>query len=201
VCGASGSDANYKKVASRFAILHGLVQIFVDRCTRAIISTLQSQVILWPDDAERKIIANRFQDKYGFANCVGIVDGTLFPLPRVYGEEYWYRIGGYSLYCQIICDDEMHIFDYLVGYPGSVHDNCVWMKMDQHSHFFNYFSRLQYLLADSAFTTSVHLIVAFKRLRGICVLPENQLLFNTCLAKARIKIEHCIGLLKNRFPC
>ena len=25
VCGASGSDANYKKVASRFAILHGLV--------------------------------------------------------------------------------------------------------------------------------------------------------------------------------
>jgi len=41
VCGASGSDANYKKVASRFAISHGLVQIFVDRCTRAIIRTLQ----------------------------------------------------------------------------------------------------------------------------------------------------------------
>jgi len=204
VCGASGSDANYKKVASRFAISHGLVQIFVDRCTRAIIRTLQSQVISWPDDAERKIISKRFQDKYGFANCVGVVDGTVFPLafkPRVYGEEYWYHKGGYSLHCLIICDDEMCILDYLVGYPGSVHDNRVWMKMDQHSHFFNYFSRLQYLLADSAFTTSVHLIAAFKRLRGICVLPENQLLFNTCLAKAWIKIEHCIGLLKNRFPC
>jgi hypothetical protein len=73
--------------------------------------------------------------------------------------------------------------------------------MNQHSHFFNYFSRLQYLLADSAFITSVHLIAAFKRLRGICILPENQLLFITCLAKAWIKIEHCIGLLKNRFPC
>jgi hypothetical protein len=176
-----------------------LVQAFVDRCTRAIIRTLQSQVISWPDDAERKIISKRFQDKYGFANCVGVVDGTVFPLafkPRVYGEEYWYCKGGYSLHCLIICDDKMRILDYLIGYPGSVHDNRVWMKMDQHSHFFNYFSRLQYLLANSAFTTSVHLIV-----RGICVLLGNQLLFNTCLAKAWIKIEHCIGLLKNRFPC
>jgi hypothetical protein len=130
VCGASGSDANYKKVASRFAISHGLVQIFVDRCTWANISTLQSQFISWPDDAERKIIAKRFQDNYGFANCVGIVDGTVFPLafkPRVYGEEYWYRKGGYSLHCLIICDDEMHILDYLIGYPGFVHDNRVWM--------------------------------------------------------------------------
>jgi hypothetical protein len=57
------------------------------------------------------------------------------------------------------------------------------------------------LLADSAFTTSVHLIAAFKRLCGICALPENQLLFNTCLAKAQINIKHCIGLLKNHFPC
>ncbi len=127
------------------------------------------------------------------------VDGTVFPLafkPRVYSEEYWYHKGGYSLHCLIICDDEMHILDCLIGYPGSVHDNRIWMKMDQQSHFLNYFSRLQHLLADSAFTTSVHLIAAFRRLRGICVLPENQLLFNTCLAKAWIKIEHSIGLLK-----
>jgi len=95
----------------------------------------------------------------------------------------------------------MRILDYLVGYPGSVHDNRVWSKTDQCNHYYNYFSRLQYLLADSAFTTSVHLIAAFKRLRGVCVLPEDQKLFNTFLAKARIKVEHCIGLLKNRFPC
>ena len=43
------------------------------------------------------------------------------------------------------------------------------------------------------------MIAAFKRLRGLRVLPEDQELFNTYLAKARIKVEHCIGLLKNRF--
>jgi hypothetical protein len=204
VLGASGSDANYKKVASRFKISHGLVQIFVERCTRALISTFQSDVISWPDAAERKMIAKRFQDKYGFANCIGIIDGTVFPLafkPSEYGEEYWYRKGGYCLHCLLICDDEMRILDYLVGWPGSVHDNRVWSMTDQCQRYFDFFSRLQYLLADSAFTTSSHCISAFKRLRGVHNLPADEELFNTLLAKARIKVEHCIGLLKNRFQC
>jgi hypothetical protein len=38
-------------------------------------------------------------------------------------------------------------------------------------------------------------------LRGIHNLPADEELFNTLLAKARIKVEHCIGLLKNRFQC
>jgi hypothetical protein len=32
-------------------------------------------------------------------------------------------------------------------------------------------------------------------------LPENCELFNMYLVKARMKVEHCIGLLKNRFCC
>jgi hypothetical protein len=132
------------------------------------------------------------------------VDGTVFPLvfkPTEYCKDYWYRKGGYTIHSIIICDDKMRILDCLVGYPGSVHDNRVWPKTDQCNHYYNYFSCLQYLLADSAFMTSVHLIAAFKRLCGVCVLPEDQKLFNTLLAKARINVEHFIGLLKNRFLC
>jgi len=200
--GADGSDSNYKKIGTRFQISNGIVQIFIDRCTRAIKSMFEHEVISWPDTNERKVISQRFQAKYGFANCVGIVDGTVFPLafkPSEYGEEYWYRKGGYCLHSIIICDDEMRVLDFLAGYPGSVHDNRVWCNTDQFLHYNNYFSRFQYLLADSAFATGVHLIAAFKRLRGLRVLPEDQELFNTYLAKARIKVEHCIGLLKNRF--
>jgi hypothetical protein len=145
VCGAVGSDANFKKVASRFMISHLLVQIFVERCTRALKSKLEVDTINWPDAYERRIISKRFQDKYGFANCIGLVDGTVFLLafkPTEYGEDYWYRKGGYGIHSLIICDDEMRILDYLVGYPGSVHDNRVWSKTDQCNHFYNYFSRL-----------------------------------------------------------
>jgi hypothetical protein len=92
---------------------------------------------------EHKVIHKRFQTKYNFPNCIGIVDGTVFPLaykPTLCGEEYWYRIGGYSLHCLVICVDEMRILDYLVGYPGSVHVNCVWPKTDQCLHYHHYFS-------------------------------------------------------------
>ncbi len=65
---------------------------------------------------------------------------------------------------------------------------------DQYQRYFDFFSRLQYHLADSAFTTSTHCISALKCLRGVHSLPEDQELFNTLLAKARIKVEHCIGL-------
>jgi hypothetical protein len=156
VRGAVGYDANFKKVASHFKISHGLVQIFVERCTRALKSKLEVDTINWPDGNERRIISKRFQDKYGFANCIGFVDGRVFPLvfkPTEYGEDYWYRKGGYAIHSLIICDDEMRILDYLVGYPGSVHDNRVWSKTDQCNHTtttflaYNIFWPIQHLLS------------------------------------------------------
>jgi hypothetical protein len=150
-----------KKVASRFKISHGLVQIFVKRCTRALISVFQNVVISWPNAVERKLMAKRFQDKYGFANCTGTLNGTVFPLafkPSEYGEEYWYCKGGYCLHCLLICDDEIRILDYLVGWPGSEHNNRIWSMTDQYLRYFDFFSHLHYLLADSAFTTTTHCI-------------------------------------------
>ncbi len=79
-----------------------------------------------------------------------------------------------------------------------MHDNRIWSTMDQHRQYRCYqccFSQLQYLLADSPFTTSLHLISAFKWIHGIYMLPEGKELFDTLLAKARLKVEHCIGLL------
>lgn len=204
VLGASGSDANYKKVGTRFKIGHGTIQLYVERCTKAVLSLLEADSVNWPDAADRKTIAKRIQAKYGFPNCIGFLDGTILPLefkPSLYGEEYWHRKGGWAVHCLIICDDETHILDFLAGWPASVHDNRVWSNTEACKNYHIFFSRLQYLLADSAFTSGVHCISAFKKLRGVNTLPEDQELFNTLLARARIKVEHCIGLLKNRFPC
>jgi len=45
VCGAVGSDSNFKKVASCVKISHKLVQIFVERCTRDLKSKLEADTI------------------------------------------------------------------------------------------------------------------------------------------------------------
>jgi hypothetical protein len=103
VLGASGSDSNYRKVGSCFYVSSGAVQLYVDRCTAAIISSVEHEVIYWPDDVEQKYICNRIQDKYGFPNCVGFVNETILPLefkPSLYGEEYYCR-KGCCLYCII----------------------------------------------------------------------------------------------------
>ncbi len=74
------------------------------------ISTLEHEVVYWPDDSERKYICDRIQEKYGFPNCVSFVNGTILPLelkPSLYGEEYYCRKGFYGVHCQVICDDEL----------------------------------------------------------------------------------------------
>jgi len=41
---------------------------------------LQKKVLKWPDEEERKMISTRIQQAHGFDDCVGLIDGTLFPL-------------------------------------------------------------------------------------------------------------------------
>jgi len=52
----------------------------VMRVSQAILK-LQKKVIRWPDDEEWKQIGSRIEQTYGFVNCVGLNDGTLFVWP------------------------------------------------------------------------------------------------------------------------
>lgn len=61
-----------------------------------------------------------------------------------------------------------------------------------------YFRNDQYLLEDSAFQASPTMVSAFKR-PPKTELDLHKTYFNTKLAKARIKTEHCLDLLKTRF--
>jgi hypothetical protein len=60
-----------------------------------------------------------------------------------------------------------------------------------------FFSGIQYLLGDSAFSSSAIMIPAFKKVAGNGMLEHEK--FNTFLAKPRVISEHCIGILKGRF--
>jgi len=64
-----------------------------------------------------------------------------------------------------------------------------------------FFTGLDYIIGDSAFNPSLRMVRAYKKDIGMIQLPMANEFFNTKLASARIKSEHCIGLVKNRFPC
>jgi len=71
-----------------------------DTLTKALVA-LEDTAIVWSDETERKEITDAIPASYGFSNCCGIVDGTLFPLgfnPRVFREDYCTRKGSYALH-------------------------------------------------------------------------------------------------------
>ncbi|ETI44091.1 hypothetical protein F443_11147 [Phytophthora nicotianae P1569] len=73
----------------------GSIKNYIRRACSAILR-LRDITVTWPDDEERSLIARRIQDKYGFVNCVGLVEGTLLPLefkPRSNGEDYFSKAG------------------------------------------------------------------------------------------------------------
>jgi DDE superfamily endonuclease len=111
-----------------FLIGRGTPDSYKCRCITAPRS-LRESVSCWPDDNERKDIAKRMFTQYDWVNCVGVVDGTLFPLtyePRSEdAPDYHGRKFQYSLSTIIVNDNQKRIRHYLAGFPGSAHDNRI----------------------------------------------------------------------------
>jgi len=97
-----------------------------------------------------------------------------------------------------IGDDSAKITWAEMGWPGSVHDNRVWLNSDVYLSKEKYFNNKEYLLGDLAFSASSVLVPASKK-GSNSNLRDDQGYFDTKLAKVWIKSEHCLGLLKARF--
>lgn len=97
---------------------------------------------------------------------------------------------------QVICDVDKRIIGVHIGCPGSCADSTVFKRMDVYMDPHNHFSPGQYLLADSAYALTMTCIPAYKA--PAANLPDNRD-FNYCLARSRVRNEHCIGVLKSRW--
>jgi DDE superfamily endonuclease len=197
--GAGASNANQRNT---FALGYGTAGVYRDRVTKAI-RDISSEYIKWPNEEERLKIGREILKQYGFPHCVSIADGTLFPLafepetedaPDYSGRKY-----GYSITTMIFCDHKRRIRHYLAGYPGSAHDNRVFKASRPAAKPDSHFTGREYCIGDSAFENSSFMVAAYKKPKGEAIPKEHEK-FNEKLAKLRIISEHCIGMLKGRFP-
>lgn len=162
---------------------------------------MEKQAVLWPTIDEQQEIKHRILLDSGFPSCIGFIDGTLFVLenkPHLDGEDYYSRKGRYGISGLIVCDDNKRIRYIYTGWPGCTHDarvfeNCALARLPE-----QFFVNNEYLLADSGYTPSRYIIPAFKKPpnRDLSI-EENQ--FNYQLSNIRVRVEHCIGILKGRF--
>jgi len=161
--GSYGNEASLQKIGQAMGISKCAVNECVMWASSAILK-LQKKVISWPEDEEWKRISARISKAHGFVNCVGLIDGTLFPLafaPMLKGEDYFTRKGKYQVKGLIICDAKITWVE--MGWPGSVHDNWVWSNSDVNLLKDKYFNNRKYLLGGSAFSASSVLVPAFKK--------------------------------------
>lgn len=129
-------------------------------------SHMYDDVVFWPTNDEKKEIANCFYINYDLPHCIGIIDGTLFPLqvkPTFQGEKFFTHKGGYANHSLIICDDQCRIRGMTVRFPGSVHDNRVWTCSKYFLNQATYFNHSEYLIGDSTFKPSGMMVPSFKK--------------------------------------
>jgi hypothetical protein len=118
--GADGNGISNTHLGVAFEIGCGTVELYRARATKAFLS-LRPSVVQWPCQADRAAISRRLAGKDGsgcFTDCVGLIDGTLFPLdrkPELNGEDYFSRKGSYSVAAQVVCDDHGRILDLNLG--------------------------------------------------------------------------------------
>jgi len=183
-----------------FLSVEGAVDLYTKRCIVAILS-LEKRTICWPDTDEKEDIKNRIKRDSDFPWCLGFIDGTLFVLenkPLLDGEDYFSRKGKYGISGMIICDDHKRIRYIYTGWPGCSHDGRVFNNSAVARQPEKFFNGEEYLLADSAYTPSPYIIPAFKK-PPTSSMPSDEARFNHKLSNIRVRVEHCIGILKGRF--
>lgn len=99
------------------------------------------------------------------------------------------------LQTQLVCDHKLRIRDICVGYPGSVHDSRVFRVSPLSQSLQEKCGEL-YIVGDSGYPLLPNLLTPFRD-RG--QLNQAQGNYNIKLSKNRILIEHCNGLLKQKF--
>jgi len=126
--GSYGIGAALQKLGLMMGISKGAVNDYVRWVCYSILKH-HEQVIKWPREDECWNISGRIRKAHGFVNCIGLIDGSLFPLafaPMMNGEDYYIRRGDYAIQGLVICDDAARITRIEIGWLGSVHDNHVW---------------------------------------------------------------------------
>jgi hypothetical protein len=192
-----GGKSTIWDISSKFGIAEGTILLFTSRII-SVLKSLKSQVIIWPRNTYRQEVHNGFEEKQGFPNVIGALDGThvnLFEAPSKLNKDiYFTRKRRYAIHLQAVVDHHGLFTFYDIGYPASVHDAKVFRNSKLCLCKDQLFEEQDYLLADSAYPISTTIIPTFKN-----PLRNRQRRFNKKHSQSRIVVEQAFGRLKNRF--
>lgn len=96
---------------------------------------------------------------------------------------------------QAVCDYNGKLIDVFIGYPGSVHDSRVYRNSPLRNSLAEKCGQY-FILGDSGYPLQTNLLTPYKDRGNLTRRQQN---YNLKLAKNRYVIEHCFGILKQKF--
>lgn len=186
------------KVAASFGIGDGAtIQRITKRVFDAIINL---QLIQWPTQDEKvQLIA---ESRQTLPYCLGVVDGSMSPLkfkPSLNGRFYSTYKKNYAVKWQVTCDMNKRVRHLKAVVYGSIHDSTVFKATKLYQRPELYFRNQEYIIGDSAYPLSPTCVTPYKTNTRF-VTAEHRRRFNKLFSKYRVRVEHCIGEIKKRFP-
>ncbi|MCO5603293.1 hypothetical protein L7F22_057442 [Adiantum nelumboides] len=105
-------------------------QIVLDFCREVCTSGLCNFYIRWPSSTRMLQMAKEFQKIRGIPYVIGAIDGSHIPIiaPRENVVDSFNRKRFHSILLQLTVDSNYMVWDYDVGWAGSIHDTCEFLK-------------------------------------------------------------------------
>lgn len=118
-----------------------------------------------------------------------------FLLGGDYTEYFRNRKGYFSLNIQVIGDADLKINDIVARWPGSTHDQTIFINSRSQARFERGEFANSVLLGDSGYALKIYLITPLAN-----PATEAEQLFNQSQIRTRNPIERLFGVWKKRFP-
>uniref|UniRef100_A0A3Q2XUA1 DDE Tnp4 domain-containing protein n=1 Tax=Hippocampus comes TaxID=109280 RepID=A0A3Q2XUA1_HIPCM len=204
------TNACYRTIGHLFGVAQNTVCVIVHQTCSAIVSEMSQDLIKWPVGDLMNENVRKFEERWGFPQVLGGIDGTHIPIIRPHDchTDYYNRKGFYSVIMQAVVDSSCRFIDIFIGWPGSVHDARVFANSPLYQ---NRTSGSLFwgdkrdiggvpvplvLLGDAAYPLSTWLMKPFSD-NGRLTQPQKD--FNYKHSRARMVVENAFGRLKGRW--
>lgn len=196
--------------ANTFGVAFCTVSVIFRKVCDVITTVLGPQYIKLPStDEQMKDLVKGMEDKHGFPQAFGCVDGTHIAItqPTENPHDYFSYKQKYTLNAQAVCDWRGLFIDVEVKWPGSVHDARVFsnsrikrlLKEEKipmlYKEILPGYDKIPVtLLGDPAYPLLPYCMKEYPHAR-----TNEEVIFNNMLRSARNPIECAFGRLKARW--
>lgn len=189
---------SFRSLGEQYGIGIGTVSRIIHYVTNAIIECYSGLIQMPVTREECSQISFSFYEVADMPNIVGCVDGCLIPIQRPSRNEHVFvsRKGFHAMNAMFVCRPNL-LFSYVdAKFPGATQDAAVYRESSLRQAFVDGVIPQGYLLGDSGYALSSHLLTPVLNPQG---RAANN--YNRAHRRTRNVIERAFGVMKSRFRC